>query len=144
MKNTNSGMNKKEAEVKDLTSKTQQQIDLAKGDKDRIDKKTNEYKEMTKALEDLNDRISDVNKSRNVIPHLLNQIMFTIPENVQITSIENTQDKHVVIVAKSNKYEPIGYFKAKLSSDSILYNVVSDSGTNEGGVITVTIEGDMQ
>lgn len=139
-----SGMDKKEEEVSGLIQKTEEQIALAEADKAKIDKKTNEFKEMTKALEDLNDRVSDANKSRNIIPHLLNQIMYIIPENVQITSIENTTDKHIVILAQSDKYEPLGYFKAKLNSDSILYNVVSDSGVNENGAIKVTIEGDLQ
>lgn len=139
-----SGMRNKEAEVSDLIEKTEHQIELAKNDKAKIDAKTNEYKEMTKALEDLNDRVSDANRSRNIIPHLLNQIMYVIPTNVQITSIENTADKHIVIHAQSDRYEPLGYFKAKLNSDSILYNVVSDSGISENGIVKVTIEGDMQ
>lgn len=134
----------KETEVGQLIKKTEEQIALAKSDQAKIDAKTNEFKEMTKALEDLNDRVSDANRSRNIIPHLLNQIMYIIPKNVQITSIENTNDKHIVIHAQSDKYEPLGYFKAKLNSDSILYNVISDSGINENGAIKVTIEGDLQ
>ena len=101
-------------------------------------------RDMIKALEDFNNRTSDINQSRNIIPNLLNQIMFVIPENVQITSIENTTDKHIVIVAQSDKYEPLGYFKAKLNSDKILYNVISNSGVSDGSVIKVTIEGDLQ
>ena len=139
-----SQMHKKEAEVNEQITQTEEQIKLAKDDKNKIDTKTNEYKEMTKALQDLNDRASDINQSRNIIPNLLNQIMFVIPENVQITSIENTTDKHIVIVAQSDKYEPLGYFKAKLNSDRILYDVVSNSGVSDGSVIKVTIEGDLQ
>ncbi|MBR3162705.1 MAG: hypothetical protein IKF17_01215 [Clostridia bacterium] len=137
-------MHKKENEVNDQIAQTQEQINLAKDDKGKIDTKTNEYKEMTKALQELNDRVSDINQSRNIIPNLLNQIMFVIPENVQITSIENTTGKHIVIVAQSDKYEPLGYFKAKLNSDRILYDVVSNSGVSDGSVIKVTIEGDLQ
>ena len=137
-------MHKKEDEVIVQTSQTQEQIKLAQDDKGKIDTKTNEYKEMTKALQELNDRVSDINQSRNIIPNLLNQIMFVIPENVQITSIENTTGKHIVIVAQSDKYEPLGFFKAKLNSDRILYDVVSNSGVSNGSVITVTIEGDLQ
>ena len=137
-------MHKKENEVSSQISETEQQINLAKEEKGKIDTKINEYKEMTKALQEISDRASDINQSRNIIPNLLNQIMFVIPENVQITSIENTTDKHIVIIAQSNKYEPIGYFKAKLNSDRILYNVISDSGVSDGSVIKVTIEGDLQ
>ena len=139
-----SQMHKKEEEVNNQISITQEQIKLAQNDKGRIDTKTNEYKEMTKALQELNDRASDINQSRNIIPNLLNQIMFIIPENVQITSIENTTGKHIVITAQSDKYEPLGYFKAKLNSDRILFDVVSNSGVSNGNVITVTIEGDLQ
>ena len=137
-------MNNKQKEVADLTAKTEEQINLAKKDQDKIDKKTSEYKNMVKTLQDLNDRISDINQSRNMIPNLLNQIMFVIPEDVQIISIENTDKKHIVIEAQSSKYEPLGYFKAKLNSDKILYNVVSDSGVSSGSTIKVTIEGDLQ
>lgn len=139
-----SQMHKKENEVNEQISQTEEQINLAKDDKGKIDTKTNEYKEMTKALQEISDRASDVNQSRNIIPNLLNQIMFVIPENVQITSIENTTGKHIVIVAQSDKYEPLGYFKAKLNSDRILYDVVSNSGVSDGNVIKVTIEGDLQ
>ena len=139
-----SQINKKNNDVQGLIKKTEEQIDLAKKDKEKIEKKTNEYNNMIKTLEELNNRISDINQSRNIIPNLLNQIMFVIPENVQITSIENTTDKHIVITAQSDKYEPLGYFKAKLNSDRILYNVVSDSGVSDGSVIKVTIEGDLQ
>lgn len=139
-----SQMHKKEKEVNEQISQTEEQINLAKSDKGKIDTKTNEYKEMTKALQEISDRASDVNQSRNIIPNLLNQIMFVIPENVQVTSIENTTGKHIVIVAQSDKYEPLGYFKAKLSSDRILYDVVSNSGVSDGSAIKVTIEGDLQ
>ena len=136
-------MHKKEDEVNLQIAQTEEQINLAKSDKGKIDTKTNEYKEMTKALQEISDRASDVNQSRNIIPNLLNQIMFIIPENVQITSIENTTEKHIVIVAQSDKYEPLGYFKAKLNSDRILNDVVSNSGVSDGNVIKVTIEGDL-
>ena len=139
-----SQIHKKENEVNAQITQTEEQINLAKADKGKIDTKTNEYKEMTKALQEISDRASDVNQSRNIIPNLLNQIMFVIPENVQITSIENTTDKHIVIVAQSDKYEPLGYFKAKLNSDRILNDVVSNSGVSDGNVIKVTIEGDLQ
>ena len=139
-----SQIHKKENEVNAQIAQTEEQINLAKADKGKIDTKTNEYKEMTKALQEISDRASDVNQSRNIIPNLLNQIMFVIPENVQITSIENTTDKHIVIVAQSDKYEPLGYFKAKLNSDRILNDVVSNSGVSDGNVIKVTIEGDLQ
>ena len=69
--------------------------------------------------------------------------MFSIPKNVQITSIENTVDKHIEIYAQSDKYEQLGYLIAVIKSDNILSNVISTAGQKDGGVVTVKIEGDL-
>ena len=98
---------------------------------------------MIKNLEEANDRITDRNRTRNAIPNLLNQIMSIVPENVQLTSIENTTGTHVVINAQSNKYEQLGYLKAKIKADVILTNVISTAGQKDNNVVTVMIEGDL-
>ena len=69
--------------------------------------------------------------------------MVVIPKSVQLTSIENTTDTHIVIKATSNRSEQIAYFKTKLKVDGILENVVSDTGIMKGGNISVTIEGEL-
>ena len=69
--------------------------------------------------------------------------MYIIPENVQITSIQNTTGTHIVIQAQSNKYEQLGMFKAKLDTELYLTYVISTSGQQENNVIKVTIEGDL-
>ena len=94
-------------------------------------------------LEDANDRITDRNKTRNAIPNLLNQIMSVIPEQVQLTSIENTTGTKVVINAQSSKYEQLGFFVAKLKNDVILTNVVSTAGQKDNSIVTIKIEGDL-
>ena len=139
----NNQINHKLDEAEQSIAKTNSQIKLAKNDDEKIKTKTNEYSTMIKNLEEANEIITDRNRSRNAIPNLLNQIMSVIPENVQLTSIENTENKHVVINAQSNKYEQLGYLKAKIKSDVILTNVISTAGTKDGGVVTVTIEGDL-
>ena len=136
-------IDKKIAEVDEQTKYTEAQIKMVEDDKNKIDTKTGEYKTMIQNLENINSRMSDINKSRNLIPNLLNEIMFVIPEEVQITSIENTTEKHVVINAQAAKYEQLGYFKAKLKTEAILTNVVSDSGVKDGSIVKVTIEGDL-
>ena len=65
------------------------------------------------------------------------------PENVQLTSIENTSGTHVVINAQSNKYEQLGYLKAKIKADVILTNVISTAGQKDNNIVTVKIEGDL-
>lgn len=136
-------MNLKQQEAEDSVATTNSQIELANKDNEKIKSKTNEYTTMIKSLQDMNDKITDRNKTKNAIPNLLNQIMFIIPENVQITSIENSTDTHIVINAQSNKYEQLGYLKAKIKSDIILTNVISTAGQKDNNIVTVKIEGDL-
>lgn len=139
----NKQMIEKTNEAEDSIEETNKQITLAKNDNEKIKSKTNEYTTMIKNLEEANDRITDRNRTRNAIPNLLNQIMSVIPENVQLTSIENTTDTHIVINAQSNKYEQLGYLKAKIKTDVILTNVISTAGQKDNNVVTVKIEGDL-
>ena len=139
----NKQMIKKGQEADESIAQTQSQITLANGDTEKIKSKTNEYTTMIKNLEDANDKITDRNKTRNSIPNLLNQIMSIVPESVQITSIENTTGTHIEINAQSNKYEQLGYLKAKIKSDVILTNVISTAGQKDNNVVTVKIEGDL-
>ena len=139
----NNQLNSKQEEAAARTSQINSQIALAKSDDSKIKNKTSEYTTMIKNLQDINDRINNALKTKNAIPNLLNQIMFIIPENVQITSIQNTTDKHIEINAQSNKYEQLGYLKAKIKADNILTNVISTAGQKENNVVTVKIEGDL-
>lgn len=119
------------------------QIELAKKDDTKIKNRTSEYTNLIKSLEEANARASERMRLRNAIPNLLNQLMFIIPENVQITSIQNTTDRHIEIYAQSDKYEPLGYLKAKIKAEPILNNVVSTAGEKENDIVTVKIEGDL-
>ncbi len=136
-------MEQKDIEATDSIANTNSQIELANKDNEKIKTKINEYTTMIQNLQDANDRLTDRNRTRNAIPNLLNQIMSVIPENVQLTSIENDTGTHVVINAQSNKYEQLGYFVARLKTDVILNNVTSTSGQKDGGVVTIKIEGDL-
>ena len=139
----NSQISKKEKEAQASITETNNQISLANQDNQKIQSKTNEYTTLIRNLEEANDKLADRNKTRNAIPNLLNQIMSVIPENVQLTSIENTSNTHIVINAQSNKYEQLGYLKAKIKADVILTNVISTAGQKDNNVVTVKIEGDL-
>ena len=136
-------MEKKDAQVQESINNTTAQIQSVDNDKSEIDSRINEYTEMIQNLQDLDDRLTDASKTRDAIPNLLNSIMYIIPENVQITSIQNTTGTHIVIEAQSNKYEQLGMFKAKLETGLYLTNVISTSGQQENNVIKVKIEGDL-
>lgn len=136
-------MKEKKQQAQESIDNTNTQIQLADDDKTKIDSRKNDYTKMIQNLQDLNDRLIDANKTRDAIPNLLNRIMYIIPENVQITSIQNTTGTHVAIEAQSNKYEQLGMFKAKLDTEMFLTNVISTSGKRENNVIKVKIEGDL-
>ena len=139
----NNQMDKKNEQAQESIDSTNSQIQLASADNTKIQDKTNEYSTMIQNLQDLNDRITDANKVRDAIPNLLNTIMYIIPENVQITSIENTTGTHIVINAQSDKYEQLGMFKAKIETSLCLTNVISTAGQKDSSVVTVKIEGDL-
>ena len=136
-------MDKKSEEAQESIASTNGQISLANQDNEKIKSKTNEYTNMIEYLQEANDRITDRNRTRNAIPNLLNQIMTVIPVDVQLTSIENTTDTHIVINAQSDKYEQLGYFTARLKVESILTNVISTAGQKDNDTVTIQIEGDL-
>ncbi len=141
----NSSMNKKAEEISEATKQVNAQIASINNNTSIIKVNTSKYEAMTKRLTDLNASIEEKRKVKNAIPTLLNQIMFSIPKGVQITSIENISGTKIIINARANTYDQLGYLKASIKNYNILINVVSDSGqkTSQEGPITTTIEGDL-
>ncbi len=141
----NSSIQKKNTEILEVKSHTQQQILAVNSDISRVNQKTNEYKQLSDNLKSISEQIANNNRNRKVIPNFLSQLMFAIPQGVQVTSIENTSSRHVVINAQSEKYEQLGIFKAILKTQEILApdTVVSSSGTKSGSVVQIVIEGDL-
>lgn len=139
----NNQFNSKQQEAQTRYDEIKAQIQLAKNDDSKIKSRTSNYTNLIKNLQDINNVASERLKTRNIIPNLLNQIMYVVPESVQITSIQNTSDRHIEIQAKSDKYEQLGYLKAKLKSSNILTDVISTAGQKEGDAVTVKIEGEL-
>ncbi len=136
-------MDQKIQESEDSIAQTNSQIALANADNESLKTGINIYNNKTQQLIESSDKLKDLNRTRNAIPNLLNQIMSIIPENVQLTSIENSTDKHVVIDAQSDKYEQLGYFVARLKTDVILTDIKSTPGQKDNGVVTIRIEGEL-
>lgn len=135
----------KNKEIVEVTLDTQAQIASVEADISKTNQKANQYRQLSDNLKNISQQLTDKNKSKKTIPNLLSQIMFSIPQGVQITSIENTSGKHIVINAQSQKYEQLGIFKAILKTQGILASnsVVSSSGTKQGDVVQIVIEGDL-
>ena len=133
----------KEEEFLEAASEQNGQISLVLDDQTTIDEKTKKYDSLFADLKRINERLSDVAASRNSIPNLLNQIMYNIPDKVQLTSIENTSGRSISITAQSTDYDQLGIFIGVIKTKKILKNVTSTSGVKTGEIVSVTIEGDL-
>jgi len=139
----NNSIQTKNSEVEERLNETNSEIKKIDDDITKVKDTTNKYKQLKQNLDELNEKLEERYRTRNSIPNLLIKIMSVIPAGVQVTSIENVQDSHVVINAQAYKYEQLGFFKAKLYQEDILLNIESDSGIMQDNVIKVTIEGDL-
>lgn len=137
----------KKKEVNESLATAQSQVSRINSDTSTINAKTQMYQSAIDSVNDLSDTTAEAGETRvipkDAIPNLLNRIMFVIPQKVVITSIKNTTDNHIVIEAQAEKYEQLGYFKALLDSKGILEDVKSTSGTKDGNLVKVTIEGEL-
>ena len=132
----------KTREIEVTKTNLQKQLTEMTSDKNKLDKKTQEYTTLMTNLEQQNEAHTEDKKFQYAIPTLLNEIMYVIPVNVQLTSIVNTGTR-ITIVAQSDSYPSLGIFKDKLKLDGILTNVVSDFSQKQDNVVTVVIEGEL-
>ena len=139
-------INAKIDEAEDVISYTDEQITLAQDNINLVNQKADRYKEMEENLKSVNQEMEDTLSLKGSIPNLLMSIMTTIPQEVQITEIENTPDnegRHIIIKAQSEYYDELGYFKARISEEKILDNVVSTQGEKQDNFVKIVIEGDL-
>ena len=141
----NNNIKQKTKEVEEVQVYTTEQISSIQKDITQINNLTNKYQEMKQNLEDLNSSVAEQNSVKNIIPNLLSNIMYYIPQGVTITSIENTTGRHIVIKAESERYDLLGYFKGVIQTRGILDydSVISTSGVKQDDVVKIVIEGDM-
>lgn len=110
----------------------------------KLNNRLERYKSLISNIEKDNDKESENKRYKNTIPNLMNSLMTIIPKEVQLVSVENPNSTHVVVKAKSAKYEQLAFFKTKIKTDKVLKDVTSDTGiVGDDSSITVTIEGEL-
>ena len=142
-------MNTRYASAEEKIKETTNSIEEMQNNTEAIDYLTKEYKSMTARLnnEDLDEE--DAVFRERELPNFLTKIATTIPTEVRLVSLENTEDRHIVIQARSLKYQQLGYFKTILEVNNILKNVSSSTGVKyhdeeeNQDYILITIEGDL-
>lgn len=138
-----SNINGRIKEVDSVIGDTKQKILQVESYKSLVDARSSEYEDRISQIEQNNNSISDSYISKMQIPILLNKIMNTIPQGVQLISIENTSGKKIVIQARAEKYDQLAYFNAVLREEGILNNGEISKSENVDNVITVIIKGDL-
>lgn len=138
-----SQMDNKQKEVEKLITSEKSEVDKINSDTRSLQEIDNEYVGRTEKLKAINNKLSNIAEMKNSIPNLLNQIMYNIPESVQLISIQNDSERHVVIDAQSTDYDQLGYFISQLKLSKILNDVVSSRSQKSNGYVRVTIEGEI-
>ena len=139
----NGMLNRKNLDAENAISETNSKIQELKDYNTKLNNRITKYKSMISNIEENNDKISENKRYKNVIPNLMNNLMAIIPKEVQLVSISNTNDTHIVLEAKSSKYEQLAFFKTKIKTEDVLKNVITDTGVADGSMIKVTIEGEL-
>ncbi|MCI8641237.1 MAG: hypothetical protein HFJ59_05145 [Clostridia bacterium] len=133
----------KKIEAEDFIMQTNSQMALIDKDIQELQNKTNEYTTKINNLQELNEKLEENTRMKKSIPILLNKLMYIMPDEVQITSIVNTTQKHIEIQAQSKSYAQLGYLTTNIKVSEVLLNVVSTSGQQDNDIITIKIEGDL-
>ena len=133
----------KNAEVQESINNTNSQIALINNDIQNLQSKTSKYTSKITNLEKISEKVQENNKVKKAIPILLNKLMYIMPDEVQITSIQNTTDTHIEIQAQSKSYAQLGYLATNLKVSGVLTNVISTAGQQQNNIITIKIEGDL-
>ncbi len=144
-------INNKIAEAEDVRGYISNQLSKLNEDDTKITGKTIDYQRYTSNLQDISSSIQTARGRKNQITTLLNKIVYNIPQLVTLISINNTEitdgntiKQHMTLEVKSQKYEQIAYFKAKLKNANILEDIVSSEGQKTGNDVIVTIEGNLR
>ena len=136
-------INKKDDEAKQYIKETRAQISTIDKNTKLVTDRTTQYKDLIAKIDEANNRITENTLKKNALPNLLTRVMYNIPKEVQLISVQNTSGKTIKIEAQSKEYEQLGYFVAKLKNEGILTNVTSTSGIKQTEFVKVTIEGDL-
>ena len=114
----------------------------------QIESYTNAYTSLINSADSLIETTTNSENNRkiskNAIPNMLTKLMFVIPKHVQIVSIENTENNHIVIEAVTEIYEELGFFSAAIKEEKILENCQSTPGDKSDSLVKIVIEGDLK
>lgn len=113
---------KKQAVEKEIAS-VDVAIANAKSDAAYLDDAANKYIEITNKLSAIIAKINKQSKKTYDIPNFLSKLMFIMPANVSVKTINIQDTGAVTISAESGQYAQLGYLVSKLKIENALLNV---------------------
>lgn len=123
------------------TAKVETQIKNVQTDIDYINQQSAEYKTKTNNLSKILETIRTQQERSFDVPNLLSRLMFSIPDEVKVTSIKVTQNEEVSISAESGRYTQLGYFVSKLKLEGVLEQVNMRVVSMDADSIKIVISG---
>ena len=136
-------INEKEKEIKSFIQDSKEKISEVSNNTMLVTERTEQYNTMIQKIDEANNKLTESYAKKNAIPNFLTQIMFNIPKEVQLISIQNATGKTIKINAQSREYEQLGYFIAKIKNEGILTDVTATSGQKQQEFVVVTIQGNL-
>ena len=124
-------------------ARTEETIQAISEDTKRVQTRTSDYESILARLDENRNSLNQNIARRNIIPNLLSQIVFAIPQEVQLARLENRSGTSIEIEAKAQSYHHLGFFISILRNDAILNNVTATPGVREGDLVRITITGDL-
>lgn len=126
--------------VESNIAKSEAQIKSVDTDKNTIQVKSDEYQAKTVKLQRIIESIRLQQERSFDVPNFLSQLMFIIPTDVKVTSVQIGTDDTVVLEAESGKYAQLGYFVSRLKLAGVLKDVEMEV-INMSSTIQIKVNG---
>ena len=120
---TNEAILAKDKQAKSEIAKVNSSIKLAGEDADYLSDLAEDYTEIYEKLRAIIEKIEERKEKNFDIPNFLSKLMFIMPANVQVTSIDVSDTGSVKINAESGQYAQLGYFVSRIKLERALLNV---------------------
>ncbi|MBO5179648.1 MAG: hypothetical protein J6B87_04815 [Clostridia bacterium] len=117
------------------------EINEVEADINYISAQSTEYKAKTEKLQRILETIKTKEERSFDIPNLLSRLMFSIPDEVKVTSVKVNEDDTVKLSAESGRYSQLGYFVSRLKLEGVLENVEMQVVSMDSSSIKIIING---
>lgn len=138
---TGSLLDQKVALANEKIAESEQELKNVDNDITYILSQSADYKAKTDKLEKILETIRTKQERSFDIPNLLSRLMFSIPDEVKVTSVNVTAGDRVTVSAESGRYSQLGYFVSRLKLEGVLKDVNMQVVSMDTSSIKIIING---